>query len=97
MSVKSVEVISPAVASFTFAKPNYSNLTQALTMYVLPAHEYSGLSSEKLAAATGILSAPAVQAQIHRPAMGLGPGHRSRPQRPLLVRPAGLETLRFAW
>jgi ABC-type transport system substrate-binding protein len=36
-AVQRVEVISPAIVEFVFAKPFYSNLAQALTMYVLPA------------------------------------------------------------
>jgi peptide/nickel transport system substrate-binding protein len=50
-----VRVVAPQVAEFTFARPFFSNLFRALTMYILPADYYRGFTTEELKSATGLL------------------------------------------
>jgi len=50
-----VEVIDDKVVEFHFVEPKFTNLTQALTMYVVPAHFYSQFQPSQLNQATGLM------------------------------------------
>lgn len=53
--IEKVEVIDEKVVEFTFVEPKFTNKTQALTMYVIPAHFYSQYQPSQLNQATGLL------------------------------------------
>jgi peptide/nickel transport system substrate-binding protein len=50
-----IEVIDEKVVEFHFVEPKFTNLTQALTMFVVPAHFYSQFQPSQLNQATGLL------------------------------------------
>lgn len=53
--IESVEVIDERVVEFRFVEPKFTNKTQALTMYVVPAHFYSQFQPSQLNQATGLV------------------------------------------
>jgi peptide/nickel transport system substrate-binding protein len=54
-TMEAVKVISPQVVEFTFKKPNFLNLDNALTMYAMPAHFYSKFQPAEINKSTGLL------------------------------------------